>query len=184
MNGWARLVALSLLLAGASAHAQTPMAKRIEADLKQTLGTVEGQTTRGAMEAYGRAAQAYAREIKRVFERLQQGLPPGPKQAAVESQRAWLIYLEAQRQVTGYISDAPGTIHRVAGTAALKEVLRHRLQELCELFLWSGLEETFSDDVPGSEFWCGQTHAWTPVADPLSELAGDGTPISWSPKKP
>ncbi len=177
MSGLARsLCALAVLLASGMAQAQTKAAAQIEADLKKALETPQGQTTQGMVGANDHAVQAYAREIQRVYGILRKGLPKPQKQALEESQVAWLTYLASQRQVTSYIYDAPGTIHRTMGSSALKQVLRHRLEELCEWFLGGDGDDPFSEAVPGREFWCGETHPRLAGADPLADLAGEITP--------
>jgi uncharacterized protein YecT (DUF1311 family) len=177
MNGLLRsLLALTLLSAGVVIQAQTKAAAQIEADLKKALETPQGQTTQGMVDANDQAVQAYAREIQRVYGTLRKGLSKPQKQALEQSQAAWLKYLASQRQVASYIYDAPGTIHRVMGSAALKQVLKHRLEELCEWFLGGEGDDPFSEAVPGREFWCGDTHARLMAADPLADLAGEKTP--------
>jgi uncharacterized protein YecT (DUF1311 family) len=166
------LAVLLLLAAYEPVQAQTKVAEQIEAGLKKALETPEGQTTRSMVEANDHAVQAYAREILRVYGLLRQGLPRPQKQALEKAQAAWLKYLESQRLVTSYIYDAPGTIHRAMGSAALKQVLQHRLAELCELFLDGGGETPFSEAVPGRESWCGEVHQRLQGSDPLGDLAG------------
>jgi uncharacterized protein YecT (DUF1311 family) len=166
------LGALLMLSACGMAQAQTKAAAQIEADLKTTLETPQGQTTQGMVEANDHAVQAYAQEIRRVYGVLRKGLPRPQKQALEQSQAAWLKYLASQRLVTSYLYDAPGTIHRVMGSAALKQVLKHRLEELCEWFLGGG-DDPDAEAVPGKAAWCGETHPWPKGADPLAELAGD-----------
>jgi uncharacterized protein YecT (DUF1311 family) len=165
------LLVLLLLTAGGGVWAQAPAAARIEADLQQALVAPQGQTTQGMVAANDQAVQAYAREIRRVYDLLNKGLPGPQKRALEQSQATWLKYLASQRLVTSYISDAPGSIHRVMGSAALKEVLRHRLLELNELFLGEG--DGSPGSVPGRESWCGETHRPRPGSDPLGDLAGD-----------
>jgi uncharacterized protein YecT (DUF1311 family) len=166
------LGALVVLSACGLAQAQTKAAAQIEAELKQTLETAQGQTTQGMVAANDRAVQAYAQEIQRVYGVLRKGLPGPQKQALEQSQVAWLKYLASQRLVTSYLYDAPGTLHRVMGSAALKQVLKHRLEELGEWFLGGG-DDPDAEVVPGKEAWCGETHPRRSGADPLAVLAGD-----------
>jgi len=167
------LLALTLLPVGGVIRAQTKAAVQIEADLKKTLETPQGQTTQGMVDANARAVQAYAREIQRVHGLLRKGLPGPQRQALEQSQATWLKYLASQRLATSYLYDAPGTIHRVLGSAALKQVLRHRLEELCQWFLADAGADPDSGEVPGKAFWCGEVHPRFNASDPLAELAGE-----------
>jgi hypothetical protein len=158
-------ILLSLLF-GLALQAQTMRSAKIEATLTQQLNSPEGETTSGMVDAYDTAAKGYRAEIDRVYNILLAGLPINPRRALLQTQKTWEAYLESYREAVSYIYDAPGTIHKIEGMSALKTFLEHRLIELCSFFLRDGPDE-FSEEVPGKEYWCGDSHVKLKGKDPL-----------------
>jgi uncharacterized protein YecT (DUF1311 family) len=167
---WGSILTMLILGSGCGAGAQTKRAEQIEAQLKKELDAPNGETTQGMVEACDRATQAYAMEIRRVYDKLMKGLPKPERTALQASQKAWLEYLDRQRLVTSYIYDAPGTIHRVAGVMSLMDVLKARLRGICDLFLVPDENGEFTEEVPTQEYWCGETHERLTGSDPLAVL--------------
>ncbi len=181
-----RRFAASILMAiwvgsATSLSAQTQHAARIEENLKIALNAPEGATTQGMVDAYDVAVKGYASEIARIYKKLHNGLPINQRKAIDRSQKAWLPYLDSYRETVSYIYDAPGTMHRVTAMGALKTMLEHRLQELCEFF--QNDSKDFSEIVPEGEFWCADAHDHLPGPDPLGDLQGVVKPKGHRNKK-
>lgn len=149
--------ALLISMVGASvAEAQTKPAEAIESRLKLMLNAPRGQSTMGMVEAYDEAARAYVVEIGRVYHKLEKGLPPNQRETLVRGQLAWQEYLKAYRVFVSYVYDADGTMHKHMAMSYLKDMLQHRLDELCAFFMRA--HDEFAEDVPEGDAWCSEKH--------------------------
>gem|GEM_PF-5441316 len=120
----------------------------------------------GMVEAFDEAAKAYAVEIGRVFHKLEVGLPPNQREALVSGQLAWQEYLKAYRVFVSYVYDADGTMHKHLAMSYLKDMLQHRLDELCAFFLRA--QDEFSEEIPVGDAWCSEKHGDLGLDDPLA----------------
>lgn len=178
------IVSMSLLLlaGGAFAGAQTRTEVSIEATLNRDLDSKDGWTTLGMVEAYDKAVKAYAAEIGRIYRKLEHELPPNQRAALIRGQLAWQEYLKAQRLMVSYVYDADGTVHKPMAMALLKDVLRHRLEELCEWFMRQQGEH--DETTPGVEAWCKESHEDMGGVDVLAAAAQAAKPLPGGSKRP
>lgn len=183
MSCFGRLfVALALLMAGGEAHAQTKVAKQIEVRLKRTLRTPDGSSTMGMVEAYDKATRSYAVEVGRIFHKLEKELPANQREVLIQGQLAWQEYLKAQRLFVSYVYDVQGTLHKPLSMKLLKDLLQHRLDELCGYFM--RLEGEFDEEVPTGEDWCPEKHENLGLEDPLAPASQAVSPPSLNQKTP
>lgn len=142
-------VAFFLLLSfGARGYSQTKACPAIEKRMNECLN---GEGADGSSHDAGcihQAADAFEKEINRVFTKLKKGLPASERASLIESQRKWEAFKAAELDSISLLSLRAGTVHRVDAASARLALLAHRLDELCRRFAQEHDGTEFGEELP------------------------------------
>jgi Lysozyme inhibitor LprI len=83
------------------------------------------------VEAEARGVEMWDAELNRVYQLLQKQLPQPDRKKLIDSQRAWLGFRDANRQIVRAVYErAEGTIYRPMAVNAELEIVKERAENL------------------------------------------------------
>lgn len=133
-NGPTRLIGKAVALAAISASTPAmaaPRADATEAALNRCLNAAANASTAGQTGCEARALRSYDQRMNVAYAALLRSLPAGAAQQLRRSQRAWLIFRDAERSAIGGIyATRQGTMYVPMQAGAVTSLTRDRALQL------------------------------------------------------
>ena len=129
VTGFALSGALSRTAAQSANPDASPIPDPVESEIDQIRE--KAKSTAELVEAEARGIEMWDAELNRVYQLLQKQLPQTERKKLIDSQRAWLGFRDANRQIIRAVYErAEGSMYRPMAVNAELEIVKERAEDL------------------------------------------------------